>query len=286
MKKTFRSLLLLLLLAIGLGMGGCRPAPAASDRPVLLVSIAPLQYLLDSLAGGRMEVQALVPRGASPETFEPSPAQVFLFGKAAGYAGIGLIGFERVWAGRIAREYPGLPFCNLSEGLPLVGDSLRPDPHVWMSPRNMASMASRACRFLCGVDPEGAGFYRGRRDRLLRRLALLSDSVRSLLPAQPVAFVSYHPTLTYFAREYGLTQIPIEADGKEPSARRLRELAATVRESRARVIFVQPEFGKRPAQNLSEATGLPIETVDPLSPDWERELLRLASLLGKYASAR
>lgn len=286
MKKMLFPFFLIMCLAVLSGLDACGRASSQSEKPLLVVSIAPLHYLFGHIAGNRMDIKVLVPRGANPETYEPTPSDIVLLNKAVAYAGVGLLDFERVWADRIASECPHLAARMLAEGVALEGDAGRPDPHVWMSPRNMEVMAENACRFLCHIDRKNASHYRANHKRLLRRIHQVADSVRALLPGQQVAFFSYHPTLGYFARDYGLKQIPIEEDGKEPSVRRYKSLAALGKKEQARVIFVQPEFGRKPAEWLAEETGLPIEAIDPLTENWEQELLDIASFLGKYASGK
>lgn len=289
MKKVLSLFLLAaVLLLFASGLGSCnRTASSESEKPLLVVSIAPLQYLFKHIAGDQIDIDVLVPRGANPETFEPTPSDIARLHKALAYAGIGLLDFERSWADRIASECPHLATRMLFDGVELMGERERPDPHIWMSPQNMEVMAENACRFLCHIDWKNADRYRANCERLLQRIAMTDDSLRVLLPEQPqhpVTFFSYHPTLSYFARDYGLRQIPIEADGKEPSVRSFGKLARQAKADHACVIFVQPEFGARPAQWLAQETGLPIETIDPLAADWEQGLLHVATLLKQHTA--
>ena len=92
-------------------------------------------------------------------------------------------------------------------------------------------------------------------------------------------FVIYHPALTYFADEYGLTQLSIEADGKEPSAASMRALVDEAREAGVRVVFVQQEFDRKHAESLAAEIGARIVTIHPLSADWKTEMLRIAESL-------
>lgn len=283
-KKIFFATLCTTLVLWIVMASGCRPAQSKGGKPLLIVSIAPLQYLFEHLARGRMEVQALVPRGASPETFEPTPAHLVALRKATAYVGLGLLPFEQTWSEQIAASCPNLPQLVAAQGLTLAGNPAQPDPHVWMSPHNMAHMARSGCRFLCQIDPDHASLYQANLDSLLLRLRTTDRSVRALLSNRGIVFMAYHPTLTYFARDYGLTQIPIEENGKEPSARRYAQLARKARELKAEVIFTQPEQGTRPVQWLASETGIPIEIIDPLDAHWERALLRTATLLARHAS--
>lgn len=94
-----------------------------------------------------------------------------------------------------------------------------------------------------------------------------------------MAFLIYHPALSYFARDYGLRQISVEAGGKEPSPAWLKELVDRCRRERVRVIFVQPEFDRRNAELIASQTGIRVVDINPLAYDWPQEMLRVARTL-------
>lgn len=98
-------------------------------------------------------------------------------------------------------------------------------------------------------------------------------------PGADHAFMIYHPALSYFARDYGLHQIPIEAGGKEPSPAHLKALIDTCNSENVHVIFVQPEFDRRNAELIAQQTGTRVVDINPLSYDWETEMLNIAQAL-------
>ncbi len=87
----------------------------------------------------------------------------------------------------------------------------------------------------------------------------------------------YHPTWGYFAREYGLQQVAIEAEGKEPSAQRLIQLIEQARRERVKVVFVQAGFPRKSAQVIAEAVHGRVLIADPQDPDWPGNLRRVSS---------
>ena len=95
----------------------------------------------------------------------------------------------------------------------------------------------------------------------------------------PKAFLIYHPTLTYFAQDYGLTQIAIETDGKEPSPAQLVRLIRLCKEKQVRTIFVQQEFDRRNAELIAKETGTHLVDINPLSYEWKEEMLKIARTL-------
>ena len=90
-----------------------------------------------------------------------------------------------------------------------------------------------------------------------------------------------HPALSYFARDYTPNQIPIEAGGKEPSPAHLKSLINSCKKEKVRIIFVQPEFDRRNADLIAQQTGTRVVAINPLSYDWEEEMMNTARALVK-----
>lgn len=277
-----------MLLALMGVFSSCTPPKAATDKPVVTVSIEPVRYLAEAVAGDRFQVSCLVPKGASPETYDPTPRQLAELSGSRAWLCTGHLGFERAWAERLEANAPDLEAVDLSEGLELIRDTLATghghhhvdgvEPHVWCSARNARQMALHIADALVRLDKEGEAWYRQRCDSLCRVIDRTDSLCRALLtrPGADRAFMIYHPALSYFARDYGLRQIPVEAGGKEPSPSWLKELVDTCRKERVRVIFVQPEFDRRHAELIALQTGARVVDINPLAYDWPEEMLRVA----------
>lgn len=289
---------LILLLFAALLPAACSPRRAAEPvddgRPLLAVSIEPVRYFAEALAGDRFRVVSLVPKGASPETYDPTPRQLAELSHSVAYLRVGYIGFEQTWMDRLADNAPHLRFFDLSEGVDLIYDedhaaahspgAAGVEPHIWSSAPNALRMADNLTNALIALDPGGDSLYRHRCDSLGRVIQRVDSLCRALLsaPGADRAFMIYHPALSYFARDYGLRQIPIEEGGKEPSPARLQELIDLCREEAVHVVFVQPEFDRRNARLIADQTGTQIADINPLAYDWEKEMLHAADVLRKH----
>ena len=284
--------------------------------PRLTVTIEPLRYIVEAIAGQQFQVVSMVPRGTSPETYDPTPRQLISLAQSRAYLRIGHIGFEHAWIDRLAQNAPNLPFFDMSQGInfiysqphhhqhrasahiptkyhadenagnedqshPTSLDELAIEPHIWNSPTNVRIIARNVVAALAQLDPVHAPDYASRCDSLCTAVALTDSLVRSLLahPQADRAFLIYHPALSYFAREYGLHQIAIEGDGKEPSPAHLAQLIETCRQEKVRVVFIQPEFDRRNAELIAQQTHCQIVPIDPLAYDWPGEMLRTAQAL-------
>lgn len=312
---TLWPVLLLLLL-----LSACRPNNGAKGKedeeagkkPLISVTIEPVRYLTEVLAAGRFDVQTLVPQGSSPETYDPTPAQLADLARSCAYLRVGYIGFELSWMDRLTANAPDMPVFDLSEGIDLIRgseaecthhhhtpagapasnyheaekaahhhDTEGVEPHIWNSPANATIMAGNILHALCTLDPDGEAVYRARHDSLCHILAHTDSVIRRILssPQADRAFMIYHPALSYFARDYGLHQIAIEAEGKEPSAAHLKALIEQCRNEQVNVIFIQPEFDKRNAELIAQQTGTHIIPINPLAYNLWTEMIRTASAL-------
>lgn len=291
MKRTIFFLLLL-----GLLTAACSSRKAADNgaKPVVTVSIEPIRYFTEAIAGDRFRVVSLVPKGASPETYEPTPRQLMELSESHAWLRTGYIGFELAWTERLTGNAPSLQTFDLSEGIDLIRDTVPAtggvhghhheggvEPHIWNSAPNARLIAAHIARALTRLDSAGASVYSRRCDSLCRVIDRTDSLCRDLLarPGADRAFMIYHPALSYFARDYGLTQIPIEAGGKEPTPAQLGELMEACRRHGVRVIFVQPEFDRRNAELIAQQTGTQVVDVNPLAYDWQAEMLHVAQAL-------
>lgn len=319
-KMMHATLLLLVFWIAGLVWSSCNPKKESDngdDKQLITVSIEPLRFFTEAIAGPSWRVETLVPNGASPETYDPTPRQLARLAESKACLRIGYVGYELVWSSRLAENAPHVPFMNMAEGIDLIFDShhahhhhheahagnyeeqeeqhhseaasheVGVEPHVWNSPANARIVAGNVLKALITLDKEHAEAYRQRHDSLCLRIDRCDSIVRQLLsqPDASSAFMIYHPALSYFARDYGLTQIAIETDGKEPSAARMKELSDCCKQYDVKVIFIQPEFDRRSAESIAKQTGTRIVSINPLSYQWEEELIATAKALTTTSTA-
>ncbi len=282
-------LLPLLLLA------GCRAAPVPAPGSVrVAVSVAPQAELVRRIGGGRVAVTVMIPPGASDEDVSLSPRQIVALETVQLYVEVGHPAFrmETRYIDPVLARRPGVRVVDMSRGIDPIedhghhhehGDHTEPagDPHIWTSPRVMAAAAGDIAAALEALDPAHAAEYRANLARFRQETAGLDRQLRERLarPGADRAFLVYHPSWGYFAREYGLEQIAIEAEGKEPGAARLIQLIDRARRERARIVLVPEGFPRDSAQVIADAVGGRVVSADPLAPDWPATLLRVAGAL-------
>lgn len=272
---------------------------AASPPLSVFVSILPQRWIVQRIGGERVDVQVMVPPGASPHTYEPRPAQMSKLTRTHLYFSIG-VPFETVWLPRFSAVNKRMKVVAVDKGIKKApishgayeseadgADPLHLDPHIWLSPPLIKTMAHTIHDALAASDPAHADHYARRYANLLHELDTLDSHIRRLLADQKgTHFMVFHPSWGYFAQTYGLVQMPIEVEGKEPKPAQLRHLIQEAKSLGIRVVFAQPQFSMRSAEVIAEAIGGRVIVADPLGPDPMQQLLRLAQAINTYTPGR
>jgi zinc transport system substrate-binding protein len=280
--------ILLLLLSACIPKGEPNPG-----KPVISVSILPQKYFIERLAGDKVDVNVMVPPGASPATYEPTASQLSSLTRSALYMKIGYLGFELSWMEKICSVNPSMKVVDLSTGINLLmgaedeGQSQEHrhghggiDPHIWMSARNAAVMAASMYESLCTLLPGEKELLAANLTGLLLEIDSLDQRIAGMLAGmEHRSFMIYHPSLSYFARDYNLKQFPLELEGKTPSPAHLKKMSDLGREQHISTIFVQVEFDQKNAEVLAQEIGANVVRVNPLDPDWPAQMLYIATLL-------
>ena len=241
---------------------------------VVAVTIPPEQEFVERVGGDHARVVLLVPPGADPHTYEPPPGVLADVAEADMYAAVGSgIEFELAWKDKIAALNPGMLVVDCSRGVDLIST----DPHIWVSPRNAKVMVENICRGLIEVDPENATDYRRNADAYREELDALDAEIADALARSGVTKIMvYHASWAYFARDYGLVEVPIESEGKEPSPQRIEHLVRQAEEEGIRVIFASPEHSTRSAEVIAKEVNGTVVQVSPLAGDYLANMRRVA----------
>jgi zinc transport system substrate-binding protein len=290
MKKLYSHSLIiismtLIILATALAVSSCRFSQ--KEKPVITVSIQPQKYLLEKIVGSKFNVICLLSEGSNPESYDPSMNNVMALEHSEAYFTIGNIGFEYAILGKVKNNNPNLKIYNNSTGIkPIKGDHSTAvndtDPHVWTSVKNAKIIASNMLKALIEIDPHHKHYYTRNYNELKSDLDQLDDSITARLStAKHKTFLIWHPSLSYFARDYGLTQLAFEKEGKEASAASLKKSVDLACGSGAKVFFYQAEFDGRQVNVLNNEIGCKIVEINPMSYDWAAELNKITDAICK-----
>ncbi|MEI6048038.1 MAG: zinc ABC transporter substrate-binding protein [Bacteroidota bacterium] len=272
MRKMFCFLILVFIISCG------HQGTDAVSR-IITVSIAPFKYFVEEIAGDDFKINVMVPAGSNPHIYEPFPEQISKLRSSVAYISNGYLGFEMTWLDRFYETNKTMKRLSLGDKIdPVVsahhreGDHIEgADPHYWVSPKCALIMASSVKEFLCELNPLQKQKYEANYQSLVSQIQEVDKKAQELFSTVPNrSFMIYHPNLVYLARDYGLEEIPVEYEGKEPSPSGMKDLIDRARKERLKIIFVQREYDTKNAKAIANEIGAEIKIIDPLSEDWQK----------------
>jgi len=287
MRRIFTLFLFVFILA------GCKQKAYDKNLKVVTVSIEPFRFFTMAIAGDGYEVNVIVPSGASPATYEPPPAVIRGINNSELMIINGYLGFEMAWIERVIGLNDEVKILRLSESQDLIAaDSHRHgdithytgvDPHFWVSPKRARIIARNIRDFLITNDPGNMETFKSNYLELDSIIQETDNYLSTIIREAGIkAFMIYHPSLSYLALDYGLEQIPVEIEGKEPSPSELSKLIDIGKKKDIKAIFVQREFDRKNAEIIGNEIGAETVIVDPLSQDWEQSVMDIAEkIVGK-----
>jgi zinc transport system substrate-binding protein len=263
----------------------------------VFVSITPQAYFVEKIGGESVDVEVLVGSGQSPATYEPTPQQMSHLAGCDVYFRIG-VPFEKHLLKKLSGIMKDLNVINSVEGIefrPMENDIDHgdhhhgaTDPHVWMDPQLAKIIAENIFKEFKTIDPIHENIYLENLKKLQNDLDKLDKKITEILaPYKGNSFIVFHPILGYFADRYGLKQVAVETDGKEPGARQLVTLINMAKEEKVKTIFVQPQFSTKSAKRIveaiddDEAIDGKVEFIDPLLYDYINNMEDIARKLAE-----
>ncbi len=280
------SLVLILIVLMGIIVVACGSDGEGekNGKVGVVVTLLPQAEFMERIGGEKIAVTVMVPSGASPHTYEPTPSQMTAVAEAEMYAKVGSsVEFELVWMDKLVDQNKNMLVVDCSQGITLM-EMTEPhehggeahddheeeiDPHIWMSPKNSMGMVKNICDGLVEVDPVNTAYYEANRDTYLKELVQLDQDIEEgLADVTNRVFMVYHPAFGYFAHEYELTMLPIEEEGKEPTAKGLVNLIDEAKEHDIKVIFAEPQFDPKSADVIADEIGGTVILIDSLAKEY------------------
>ena len=290
-------------------------AALANDKLTVFVSIAPQKYFVKQIAKDLVDAKVMVLPGADPHMYEPKPKQMVAISKAKLYFSIG-IEFERANLSKIISTNPQIKVVSTDRGIrkiPITAyhhdeegehhekselhkegehrhekaesaheddhhDHGRLDPHIWLSPPLVKILAKSILNALQEADPSHRALYESNFQQFVSQINKLDAELKTILAGkQGLQFMVFHPSWGYFSNTYGLKQVPVQIEGKEPKPAQLKELIEHAKEKNIKVIFVQPQFSAKSAELVAKEIGGEVAFVDPLAENWSDNLHEVAN---------
>ncbi len=258
------------------------------DKPEITVSILPIKYIVERIAGDDFTLHVLVPPGASPETYEPTPSQMIEVANSQSVFITGLIDFERSLTAKLASQCTDNKYIELSKNITLIkgdcGHSHKnsnggTDPHIWSSARNLRIMAATTFERLNALYPDSVKYTVNYHAFCAQLDSLDAQIAQNITASNIKCFVIYHPALTYYSNDYNIEQISLEHEGKEPSAENLRRVITRAKAENIKRVLYQKQFSPASVATVARELGAECTEIDPLHEDVVANLLHITEII-------
>lgn len=281
-----RTLSRIILMWLWLLLATFWPFSAAAEVRVF-VSIEPQKYFVEKIGGDLVKCSVMVPAASDPHTYEPKPRQMADIAKSSLYFAVG-VDFEKAWLPRIAAINKKITVVHTHDRIAKIPISAAGrseahdhagelDPHVWLAPKLVKVQASHIMKSLVLIDPGHEKTYRTNAAVFNAELDAMDRTFKKIFArCKNMPFIVFHPSWGYFAQAYGLRQVPIEAEGKDPKPAQLQALIHFARKNNIKIVFVQPQFSARSAEMVARSIGGHVVEADPMAEDWAQNLYRVA----------
>jgi zinc transport system substrate-binding protein len=237
----------------------------------------------------------MLPTGSNHETYEPTPRDMEKIASSQFYFSLGALDFELTWMDRFIASNPEMKVVNTSEGIEMLSGHLHEseetdraelrhgtDPHTWLSPACMKIQAGNICKALSENDTANASYFSDNLEKFLHLADSVDGKIHQILEGSSgKSILIFHPALGYFARDYKLSQISIEQDGKEPSPAYLSELITIAKKKGIKTVFISKEFDTRNAEAIAREINGKVVVFDPMAENWPDNMIQLAKLIAE-----
>ena len=260
----------------------------------IIVTVAPQKIFVEKIGGEFVNVNVMVPIGADPHSYEPTPLQMVAISKANIYMKIELEEFEKPWLSKLSAQNRDMKIENIAKNANHINFENEhhnehedehhhgsEDPHIWTSPKEVKNIAKNILNILINYDKKNENIYKLNYEKFLNEIEYTDKKIREILKDIPKnsKIMVFHPAFGYFARDYNLIQFAIEFEGKKPKPKMLAYMIREAKEDGIKTIITEPEFSDKSAKVIANEVGAKVKAISPLSPNWSENLIELAKTI-------
>ena len=263
----YRFIIILTILALALtACGGQSASPSGTVAPVILTSTSFLADITRHIAGDRQTVATLLPLGADPHSYQPTPQDVTNISQSKVLI-INGADYEHFLEPILENAGGEREVVEASAGITPRAEAGSVDPHMWLDPNNVIVYVENIREALTHFDPEGAAVYQSNADAYITELKSLDvwivEQVAQVSPERKL-LITNHEALGYFAARYGFTiagtVIESFSSDASPSAQQMAALIDQIKASGAPAIFLDAADNNTFAQQIADETGVRVVT--------------------------
>lgn len=253
---------------------------------LVLVTVAPHKFFVEQISENTIPVQLMVPVGASSHTYEPAPKQILLAVNGDIWFTIGE-SFEPKASRSLTSYNPKMQIVDMRQGVRLIRDdghhhccSCHPgaeDVHYWLSARESKAQALTIFNALSARYPEKKELLTRGYNKFISDLDKLDQELVFILkPVEGRSILVSHPAYSYLLRDYGMNQISIEFEGKDPTPFQLTNTLRDAKNAKVTKVFVQPQYPSKGATLVAKEVGAKVVTLEPYSENYFESMREIA----------
>jgi ABC-type Zn uptake system ZnuABC Zn-binding protein ZnuA len=257
-----------IVLALTLSACGASTGSTANGhgKITVITTFSTLNSFVEAVGGDYVSVKNLVPIGASPETYQPTPQDIAALADAKLLVENGS-GIE-AWLQHTIETAGNhdLRILILSDGLPHIDHN----PHLWMDPVLAQAYTAKVAQALSLIDEPHAAEYRSNAAAYEQKLAALRKEIAgeiATVPPSQRTMIVFHNAWQYYNDRFGIRTVGVIelSPGQEPNPSYIGSLVDLARKYHVRAVFSEPEYSPKIAQTLAKSAG--IRTVSDLYDD-------------------
>ena len=261
---TMKTLLFLLLIIMNIVSGCGGQQSADKSKLQVAASFYPMAEFVQAVGGDKVQVTTLVPDGAEPHDWEPSPKDLTRLGRAQVFVYNGMV---EPWAQQALDALSERKIMPVEAGRGLFARAGKQDPHVWVSPKKAIVQVQRITEALCEADAKHTDIYKDNSRAYIAKLEQLDKRLAAVSKAAPKkVFVTAHAAFGHLAEDYGLRQLSVAGISAEaePTPGDLQRLITTVKREKVCYVFFETLTDPKIAKLVAQETGAQTAVLDPL----------------------
>ena len=269
----FQKFIYLCLILTAVGCNQNQTDSSKSNKATLLVSIAPYRFLTERIAGSGYNIRTVVPENTNPHSYEPTSNQILDVSKGLVWFQIGEPFEEKLYP-VLRSKNPKLVVQDLRDGIDLIQGCKccskdTGDRHIWMSPNLLIQQAKLIEETLSKRFPHDKDLFKENLTEVCRELVRLDKEIHHRLKTvKNRSILVSHPAFGYYCKDYGLRQLSVEFEGKEPRPRELQKILAVAERECMKLALAVPQHNNKGVNLIAKELKANLHSINPYSSDY------------------
>ena len=256
----------------------------------IIASIAPEKTFIDYIGKDKVNVLVLVKPNHSPHNYEPSPSDMRMVSNASAYFSIG-IEFEDIWLEKLISQNKKIEVFKIDKNIKKISIKERhqgrhhkhsKDPHIWLNPDNVKTISKNILNSLIKLDKINKDFYIKNYNNFIAKIIKTDLIIKNNLSnLKNKYFMVFHPSWGYFAKYYGLSQLAIEVQGKNPTPKEMIRIIKKAKQYNIKYVISTPQTSDTIVKQIAKTLEIKVIKINPLSSNWSKSLIYLSNILSE-----